>query len=186
MAIRPNFSALHLAGKLFQQFAVDACVKIEGQRLDFIRHNQNQLRAESYEGLLDYLENAAEGNLTKLNHMITVLKFQSSVLYKMMATLFDPSSLILRKTYLVGSYLPPMNEEALTVNEQIVELLPGDIRSYHSMDSVVSDDQEEANNYPLEFINPLTPTGMPPYTLNLKVNSIVCLLYTSPSPRDRG
>ena len=60
MAIRPNFSALHLAGKLFQQFAVDAYVKIEGQRLDFIRHNQNQLRAESYEGLLDYLENAAE------------------------------------------------------------------------------------------------------------------------------
>ena len=60
MAIRPNFSALHLAGKLFQQFSVDACVKIEGQRLDFIRHNQNQLRAESYECLLDYLENAAE------------------------------------------------------------------------------------------------------------------------------
>ena len=47
MAIRPNFSALHLAGKLFQQFAVDAYVKIEGQRPDFIRHNQNQLRAES-------------------------------------------------------------------------------------------------------------------------------------------
>ena len=61
-AIRPNFSALHsnLAGKLFQQFAVDAYVKIEGQRLDFKRHNQNQLRAESFEGLLDYLENAAE------------------------------------------------------------------------------------------------------------------------------
>ena len=69
-----------------------------------------------------------------------------------------------------------MNEEALTVNEQIVESLPGDIKSYHSIDSVVSDDQEEANNYPLEFINPLNPTGMPPYTLNLKVNSIVMLL----------
>ena len=53
MAIRPNFSALHLAGKLFQQFAFDAYIKIEGQRLDYIRHN-NQLRAESYEGLIDY------------------------------------------------------------------------------------------------------------------------------------
>ena len=72
--------------------------------------------------------------------------------------------------------LTPTNEEALTVNEQIVGLLPGDIRSYYSIDSVVSDDQEEANLYPLEFINSLTPTGMPPHTLNLKVNSIVMLL----------
>ena len=72
MAIRPNFSALHLAGKLFQQFAVDAYVKIEGQRLDFIRHNQNQLRAESYEGLLDYLENAAEGRNLRAGR-ITIL-----------------------------------------------------------------------------------------------------------------
>ncbi|XP_057290273.1 uncharacterized protein LOC130612959 [Hydractinia symbiolongicarpus] len=60
IAIRREFSALHLAGKLFQQFLVDAYVKVEGQRLAFIRLNQNQLRAESYQGLLDYLQNATE------------------------------------------------------------------------------------------------------------------------------
>ena len=43
IAIRPVFSSLHLAGRLFQQYLVDAYVKVEGQRLDFIRRNQQQL-----------------------------------------------------------------------------------------------------------------------------------------------
>ena len=56
MAIRLNFAALQLAWKLFQQFVIDAYVKIEGQRLDFIRHNQNQLRAESYKVKIETYE----------------------------------------------------------------------------------------------------------------------------------
>ena len=72
IAIRRDFSALHLAGKLFQQFVVDAYVKVEGQRLDFIRHNQDQLRAESYQGLVDYLENAAEQRNLRAGNVIVL------------------------------------------------------------------------------------------------------------------
>ena len=60
IAIRSEFSALHLSSRLFQQFLVDAYVKVEGQRLDFIRRNQAQLRADSYRGLHDFLEIEAE------------------------------------------------------------------------------------------------------------------------------
>ena len=60
LAIRSNFSTLHYSGKLFQQFLVDSYVKVEGQHLQFIRDNQTVLRAESYSGLQDFLENAAE------------------------------------------------------------------------------------------------------------------------------
>ena len=42
------FSSLFYGKKLFQQYAVDVYVKIEGQRLAFIRNNQNKLRSEQY------------------------------------------------------------------------------------------------------------------------------------------
>jgi len=72
--------------------------------------------------------------------------------------------------------LTPTNDEALQINEQILEQLPGDLHTYHSIDSVVSDNQEEIEQYPLEFINSLTLSGMPPHVLNLKVGCIVMLL----------
>lgn len=42
-------------GKLYQQFAVDAYVKIEQNSPDYHRQNQQRLRADSYRGLQDYL-----------------------------------------------------------------------------------------------------------------------------------
>ena len=64
IAIRETFSQIHSAGKLFQQYAVDAYVKTEGCRLYFIKNNQSQLRVELYSGLMDHLHNTAiERNL---------------------------------------------------------------------------------------------------------------------------
>ena len=60
IAIRPDFSPIHYGAKLFQQMLVDAYVKVEGARLDYIRNNQTKLRAESYQGLRDHLNNEAE------------------------------------------------------------------------------------------------------------------------------
>ena len=57
-----------------------------------------------------------------------------------------------------------------------MDQLPGQVKTYNSIDSVVSDSQEEIELYPLEFINSLTPSGMPPHVLNLKVGGIVMLL----------
>ena len=55
-------------------------------------------------------------------------------------------------------------------------MLPSETKTYLSADSVNCDDNEEAQNYPMEFLNSLTPSGMPPHCLNLKVGSIVMLL----------
>lgn len=52
---RDIFPTLRLSGRLFQQFAVDAYTKIEGDRLQFLRNNQNKLRVDSYQGLVDHL-----------------------------------------------------------------------------------------------------------------------------------
>ncbi|XP_076029148.1 uncharacterized protein LOC143017995 [Oratosquilla oratoria] len=72
--------------------------------------------------------------------------------------------------------LSQKNVDCLKVNEDILRRLPTESKTYLSIDSVSSDNEMEANNYPIEFINSLTPTGMPPHRLNLKVGSITMLL----------
>ncbi|ONM32547.1 hypothetical protein ZEAMMB73_Zm00001d041145 [Zea mays] len=54
MQIRPGVFNPILHGKrLFQQFAVDTYIKIENSCLDYIRKNQDRLRADLYQGLVD-------------------------------------------------------------------------------------------------------------------------------------
>ena len=60
LAVRQTFSAIHYVGKLFQQYVVDAYVKTEASRLDYIRRNQCSLRVELYQGLMDHLHSEAE------------------------------------------------------------------------------------------------------------------------------
>ncbi|UYV67116.1 hypothetical protein LAZ67_4003936 [Cordylochernes scorpioides] len=55
LAIRPGFSPIHYGRRLFQQYVVDAYVKTEGNRLNYIRQNQSLLRVELYQGLMDYI-----------------------------------------------------------------------------------------------------------------------------------
>ena len=54
--------------------------------------------------------------------------------------------------------------------------MPGDARVYLSADEVVTDDDFEQTQYPTEFLNSLTPSGMPPHRLILKVGAVVMLL----------
>ncbi|XP_065640451.1 uncharacterized protein LOC136073037 [Hydra vulgaris] len=59
LSVRETFNTIFYGKKLFQQYAVDAYVKIEGQRLAFIRNNQNRLRSEQYDTLYEHVNNAA-------------------------------------------------------------------------------------------------------------------------------
>lgn len=55
LAIRPEFSVMHNAGKLFQQYCVDSYLKVESNNLKWYRMNQTSIRADSYKGLMDYV-----------------------------------------------------------------------------------------------------------------------------------
>ena len=72
--------------------------------------------------------------------------------------------------------LCPKNEDALAINEEVLRLLPSETKEYLSADSISCDDEEEQVNYPVEFLHGLTPSGMPPHRLNLKINAIIMLL----------
>lgn len=54
LQIRPSVDSILLeSGRLLQQFVVDMYVKIETSRLDYFRNNQDKIRAEVYQGIID-------------------------------------------------------------------------------------------------------------------------------------
>ena len=53
-------------GKLFQQFVVDAWAAVDQNRLNFLRKNQDLLRADIYKGLADHIAENADADLNQL------------------------------------------------------------------------------------------------------------------------
>ncbi|XP_057299442.1 uncharacterized protein LOC130630060 [Hydractinia symbiolongicarpus] len=72
--------------------------------------------------------------------------------------------------------LTPTNDGSLLINDQVLALLPDEEKTYFSADDVVCYDEEERNQYPVEFLHSITPSGMPPHCLKLKSGVIVMLL----------
>ncbi|KAG0610723.1 hypothetical protein M758_7G086700 [Ceratodon purpureus] len=62
-----EFSTIHCGGKLFLQFIVDAWAATEQNRLNYIRMNQSDLRADLYQGLADALQDDGERNMNLEN-----------------------------------------------------------------------------------------------------------------------
>jgi len=75
--------------------------------------------------------------------------------------------------------LSTRNENVDGINMKLIERFPGQQMIYHSFDCAVDDPN---NHYPSEFLNSLTPNGLPPHILKLKVNCPVILLRNLDPP----
>ena len=62
------------------------------------------------------------------------------------------------------------------INTDILNQIPGEQRIYHSYDKIICDNDNDINNYRVEFLNPLTISGLPSHKIVLKVNCIVLLI----------
>ena len=69
--------------------------------------------------------------------------------------------------------LSTKNEHVDQLNEKMIDRFPGEEKVYHSFDSV---DDDSRNNYPIDFLNSITPNGLPPHLLKVKINCPVILL----------
>ncbi|GBN44174.1 hypothetical protein AVEN_209054-1 [Araneus ventricosus] len=75
-----------------------------------------------------------------------------------------------------SSYSRCNNDASIDINNQVLACLPGETVVYEAVDDIVSDDPNDRLAFPVEFLNSLTPTGMPSYKLNLKPGCIIMLL----------
>ncbi|XP_073295870.1 ATP-dependent DNA helicase PIF1-like [Primulina huaijiensis] len=69
--------------------------------------------------------------------------------------------------------LTSINEYVDKLNEKIIHFFQGEGKTYASFDETVDDTH---NFYPQEFLNTLTPNGMPPHRLVLQKNCTIMLL----------
>ena len=69
--------------------------------------------------------------------------------------------------------LATLNAKVEEINEEILDMLPGEERIFYALDS--TDPEHEATIMP-ETLNALRSAGLPPYEMRLKTNAVVMLL----------
>jgi ATP-dependent DNA helicase PIF1 len=75
--------------------------------------------------------------------------------------------------------LSTKNEHIDELNNMMIDRFSGEEKIYHSFDMVEDD---TSNNYPVNFLNSLTPGGLPPHLLRLKINCPIILLRNIDPP----
>ena len=129
----------------------------------------------------DYILRLGEGiedNVTEIN--------ENSVMIPKKYLVHDIISLIERvfpnlgettadwKELIEGTIYTPLNTHMQKINVICITRFPGERKIYISNDSIIQEDQKDA--IPEEFLNSLTPSGMPDHELVLKQGAPVMLL----------
>ena len=84
---------------------------------------------------------------------------------------------------LKGTVYTPLNTDIREINNICLADFPGEERVYFSADSILEDDHKDS--LPVEFLNSLTPSGIPDHTLKLKRGAPVMLLRNLQAGPDR-
>ena len=61
------------------------------------------------------------------------------------------------------------------MNDDVLNSLEGEFKTYYSVDAVGASEEQGRLNFSVEVLNTLTPSGMPPHELKLKVGAIIML-----------
>jgi ATP-dependent DNA helicase PIF1 len=72
--------------------------------------------------------------------------------------------------------LSPLNTDVNEVNAEVLRRLPGDHIDYLSIDTVECEEEFQRDLYPIEFLNTISVSGLPPHRLRLKVGASVLLM----------
>ena len=75
----------------------------------------------------------------------------------------------------------PRNDAVSQINDTMLRLIPETKKVYLAIDTTIEPD--DALNYPTEVLNSLNPSGLPAYTLALKVGAPIMLLRNIDAPK---
>ena len=112
----------------------------------------------------------ARGNIVNLNEMPHELKTMINKVFGQDISALTPEQLASR------AILASTVKQVTKVNDFIIGSLAGEAKTYLSADRVISDEEDDAINFPVEQLNKEQPSGMPPHKITLKVGVVIMLL----------
>lgn len=77
--------------------------------------------------------------------------------------------------------LAPKNSIVAHINHTILSKISGECTTYSSVDSVI--DENHSTTYPIEFLNSIELSGVPPHKLELKVGVPIILMRNLNAPK---
>jgi ATP-dependent DNA helicase PIF1 len=142
--------------------------------------NQNKRISEHDNEFKNWLLNVGNGNFqTKVERDNEIIRIPENLVSKgnLIEEIFGNELNIGNKNLFESVILTPTNADAIDINDEILNRMPGVYKEYVSIDTAEDDNNEDLGNIiPIEFLNSLTPNGLPPHKLKLKHGSIVMLL----------
>ncbi|XP_057802820.1 uncharacterized protein LOC131018114 [Salvia miltiorrhiza] len=116
-----------------------------------------------------------EGNIKIPDDMVIEYDNEENSLKRLIAAIF-PS--LARNAYSAEymtnrAIVTPKNEHVDKLNDKLISMFPGEEQIFNSFDEAI--DQTNIN-YDVDFLNSLTPNGLPPHKLALKKNCPIILL----------
>ncbi|KAG8387312.1 hypothetical protein BUALT_Bualt02G0008200 [Buddleja alternifolia] len=123
----------------------------------------------------DGLQRTFNGDFIQLPQSMVIPWEGEQSLYQLIDSVF-PNMIehVNDANYMVGrAIITPKNVDVDKINEKLIDLFPGEEKVYSSWDSV---DGDRNNLYQEEFLNSLSPSGLPPHKLTLKRGCPIMLL----------
>ncbi|KAJ1693995.1 hypothetical protein LUZ63_010693 [Rhynchospora breviuscula] len=141
------------------------------------------MRASSDPWFTQFLLNVGDGTESSIgndfirisNEMIIPYTTEEESINELIETVFPSLNENDHRTYYIASQaiLSTKNEYVDKLNQHMIESYPGEELIYYSIDTTEDDAH---GNYPSEFLNSLTPNGLPPHILKLKKGCPIILL----------
>lgn len=122
-------------------------------------------------GILNNNDNLLEDNIIIPSDML--LKPEKNIVDEIFGQSINDNN---SKQFKDSVILCTTNDDCQIINNEILTTMYGNETIYHSTDSICSDDDAEINNFPVEFLNSINISGLPPHELKLKTNCIVMLI----------
>ena len=165
---------------------VDACLKKSYiwqhvRPLEMTTNVRAEKAGKSTQAFAQFLLSVGDGKLP-INHDVGPMKVALPVhlllksnslddlchfVFEQLETNYDTASWLCSRAILC-----PTNADVDEANNLMIERFPGEATEYKSSDSVTDNEHQ----YPIEFLNSLTPSGLPPHRLLLKKHASVMLL----------